>query len=121
MHLKLPAANYIVNDYTFDFIPDPRDGKMRFYRFFGTSNSNANDDVVAALTAKFGPPKSNDENMQNGFGAQFKSTESMWANSLSILTVKERWNEISKMAIMLTDNRLLKIVADDDKARKPQI
>lgn len=119
--LKLPAEGYGIGVYTFDFIPDPRDGKMRFYRFFGTSHSNANGEVVAALTEKFGPPKSKIENSQNGFGARFESTESMWANPLSILTVKERWNTITKMAIMLTDNRLLKIVIDDDKARKAQV
>lgn len=120
MALKLPVEGYIIGVYTFDFIPDPRDGKMRFYRFFGTSNSKANGDVVEALSAKFGTPRTEVESMQNGLGARFDSATTQWANSLAILTVKERWTEVNKMAIMVTSNRLLKIVADADQKRKAE-
>lgn len=119
--LNLPIDGYVIGEYSFDFMPDPKDGKMRFFRFFGTSNTNANGAVVSALTTKFGPPKLQVEMVQNGFGAKFPSSTNIWANTLSILTVKEKWLEINKMAIMLTDNRLLQIVSDADAARKAKI
>lgn len=116
--LSTPTEGYIFGEYTFDFIADPRDGQKKFFRFFGMSNSNAHADIIAALTTKFGPTKSTTEAVQNGFGAQAPNTVSQWANPLSILTVKERWLSMNKMALMLTDNRLLKVVNDADEVRR---
>lgn len=119
--LKVPAEGYIIGEYSFDFIRDQKDGQLRFYRFFGKSNTNAYPDTVAAMAAKFGLPKTEPENVQNGLGATFASTTSTWANPLSILTVKERWSKVTLMAIMMTDNRLLAIEAAAREARKPGI
>lgn len=116
--LSLPSEGYVVGVYSFDFIKDPKDGGMKFYKFFGTSHSNANSDVIAALTGKFGTPRKSVETMQNGFGASFQSANNTWANAKSVLTVKERWMTLNKLAIMLTDNRLLKIANDAEAAEK---
>ena len=119
--LNTPSEGYIFGEYSFDFITDPRDNKLKFYKFFGTTHSNAFPAIFGALSAKFGASKTTTEAVQNGFGARFDSKVSSWANALSIITVKERWLSVNKLAVMVTDNRLLKIVTDHEANRKKEI
>ena len=119
--LKTPSDGYIFGEYSFEFIIDPRDNKSKFYKFFGTSHSNAYTAIFSALSAKFGASKTTNEAVQNGFGAHFDSKVSTWTNTLSIITVKERWLSVNKLAVMVTDNRLLKIVTDHEVNRKKEI
>jgi len=55
--LGLAASGYGMMDYGFYFIPDPKDGVLRLYKFTGTSNRNAASDVITAMTGKFISPQ----------------------------------------------------------------
>ena len=105
--LSVPVEGYGVNVYSFDFIKDSKDGDLKLFKIFGQTHSDAYDGIVNALSKKFGPPETLHDTTQNGFGANFPNATNIWENPLSLVTVKQRWVEVNRMAIMITDNRLL--------------
>ncbi|THD35691.1 MAG: hypothetical protein E7773_10110 [Sphingomonas sp.] len=116
--LKLAATNYASNEYSFSFIKDPKDGVMRLYEFEGRSNVAVFEDVVEALTGKWGKPVTVAGTVQNKMGASFDQSTSVWSNPLSSITAQSRFSKIDDMAIIMTDTRLLKVVSDARAAKK---
>lgn len=116
--LSLANSGYATYDYSFSFIPDPKDGVMRLYKFAGTSNAAAMSKVVSALTAKFGTPKIENDKVQNQIGNSFDQTTANWLNPLSSLTVQDRFSKIDDMGIVLVDNRLAGLVAREKAAEE---
>lgn len=116
--LSLAGSGYAAYDYSFSFIPDPRDGVLRFYRFEGESNRSAFGDVVEALTAKFGKPNLSHDTVQNGIGNNFDKTTAVWINATSSILTSNRWTEVDKMGIVVSDKRLSDIFEAAKTARK---
>jgi hypothetical protein len=107
--LGFASSGYGTYDYSFKFMPDPKDGVMRFYEFEGSSNRNATDDVIKALTAKFGDPTITISKVQNQLGASFDQVTAVWANPAASITVQDRWTKVDDMVIIVDDSRLEEI------------
>ena len=116
--LAIAASGYAANSYSFSFIADPMDGVMRLYGFDGRTNVSAFGDALEALTAKFGTPRVDKGTIQNKMGNSFDQTTAVWANPLSSLTIQSRWSKIDDMGILMTDERLQKLVRDARAAKK---
>lgn len=116
--LGLAASGYGMMSYGFYFIPDPKDGVMRLYKFSGTSNRNAAGDVITAMTGKFGQPNIVTDKVQNKMGASFDHVVATWSNPASVIMVEDRYTKIDDMGIVMLNNRLSKIVSDADAAKK---
>jgi hypothetical protein len=104
--LGFAGSGYGTYDYSFKFMPDPRDGVMRFYEFEGTSNRNAAGEVIQALTSKYGTPSIDRSTVQNNAGANFDRIIAIWANPVSSISVNDRFEEVDKMGIIVDDARL---------------
>jgi hypothetical protein len=108
--LNLAGTEYASYEYEFDFVPDPKDGVAKLYKFQGSSSSNATADVVTAMSAKFGNPVITTAKVQNVFGASFDQTTANWTNPAATILVQDRWTKIDDMLILMTDKRLSDIV-----------
>jgi hypothetical protein len=108
--LSLANTKYAANFYSFSFIADPKDGVKKLFRFEGTSNAAAAQDVIAAITTKFGKPKIVKGSVQNRIGNRFEKTSAIWVNSKSSLSVEDRFTKVDDMEIVMIDNRLSDIV-----------
>lgn len=120
--LKLAASQYATNDYSFRFLKDPEDGVMRLYQYEGQSNLAAFDDVVEALTGKWGAPKLTEGKVQNKIGNSFDQTTAIWSNPLSTILVQSRFTKIDNMGIIMSHTRLggvLQHAKDKKKAETP--
>lgn len=116
--LSLAGSGYAVYDYSFSFMPDPRDGVLRFFSFQGKSNRDAFDDVVEALTAKYGRPRLSQDTVLNGIGNSFNRETAEWMNGTSSIVTSDRWGEVYRMGIVVSDKRLSDILQKAKAARK---
>ena len=116
--LSLAGSGYGTIEYSFGFVPDPKDGVLRLYQFYGTSNRNAASDVIEALTTKWGPPKIVNDKVQNRMGASFDQVTALWTNPAASITVQDRWTKIDNMAILVTSNRLSDVIKRAKDAKK---
>jgi hypothetical protein len=119
--LSLAGSGYGTIEYNFSFVPDPKDGVMRLYQFYGVSNRNAASDVVEALTTKWGAPKIVNDKVQNRMGASFDQVTALWNNPAASITVQDRWTKIDNMAILVTSNRLADVVKRAKDAKKAAV
>lgn len=117
--LSLADSGYAIYDYSFRFIPDPKDGVLRLYRFIGETNRNAFGSVQAALTNKFGKPAVSQDEVQNGIGNIFTRTILLWKNDVSEILVSDRFSELNKMTIVVSDKRLVEAYKRAISAAKP--
>lgn len=120
--LSLANSGYAAYDYSFYFIPDPNDNILRLFKFRGTSNASATNDVIDAISNKYGLPKITKDTVQNKIGNEFIQTTAVWNNTVSELIVQDRYTQIDKMGITMTDNRLndvLRKKIEDEEAAKP--
>lgn len=104
--LSLADSGYAVYDYSFSFIPDPKDGVLRFYRFVGETNRNAFSAVISALSRKFGKSIITQDEVQNGLGNKFARTMASWRNESSEILVMDRFQKLNDMVIVVSDNKL---------------
>lgn len=116
--LNLAGSMYAANQYSFSFMPDPVDRLPRLYRFQGVSNRNAADDVIEALTQKWGAPKLVKDKVQNKMGASFDQLTALWDNPAASILVQDRWTKIDNMVIIFSDKRLTDIYDAAEKAKK---
>lgn len=119
--LGLAGSGYATIRYSFSFVPDPADGVPRLYSFTGTTNTLAMDNIVEAITAKFGMPRVLQGSVQNGFGAKFSQTTDVWATQSGSLTVQSPAGEVGKMGIVMLDKRLADVVDRAGAARRATI
>ena len=91
---------------------------MRLYEFSGESDISVFGDVVDALTAKWGKPLTASGKVQNRMGSWFEQTTAVWSNALSSITVQSRFNKIDEFGLIVTDQRLSKIISDARAAQK---
>ena len=117
--LSLADSGYAVYDYSFSFIPDPKDGVLRFYRFVGETNRNAFGAVESALAHKFGEPIVTQDDVQNGLGNRFTRTMAIWRNNTSEIFVTDRSSEVNKMVIIVSHKGLLQVYEKAVSANKP--
>lgn len=117
--LSLADSGYAVYDYSFSFIPDPKEGVLRFYRFVGETNRNAFGAVEGALAHKFGKPIITQDEVQNGLGNRFTRTMVIWRNSVSEIFVTDRSSEVNKMVIIVSHKELLQVYEKAVSAVKP--
>lgn len=117
--LSLADSGYAVYDYSFSFIPDPKDGVLRFYRFVGETNRNAFSAVISALSRKFGRPIMTQDEVQNGFGNKFARTQASWKNDNSGILVVDRFQKLNDMVIMVSDKRLSEVYNKAALAQEP--
>lgn len=59
------------------------------------------DQAKAALSAKYGRPKSKDSLIQNAMGAKFPQTELSWESDRAVLTVRRHGDKIGTPSISL--------------------
>ena len=119
--LSLAGSGYAAYDYSFSFVPDPIDGKLRLYKFLGTSNINAAPAVIEALTSKYGKPEISSGEVQNKIGNSFAQTRALWSNTNGSILVEDRYLKIDDMVIIVSDKRLSKVIEETDAARKASI
>lgn len=119
--LELAGSGYGSRNYSFSFVADPKDGVMRLYQVEAVSNRNAFNDVVQALTGKWGAPKLANDVVQNKMGASFPQVTASWSNPAASITTIDRWNKIDEMVILVVHNRLSGMIADAKSAKKASI
>lgn len=120
--LSLANSGYGSGDYSFSFIKDPKDGIPRLYKFTGSSNVAAYQATVEALSGKWGVPTLEKGAVQNRIGNSFDKETATWANPLASILVESRFSKIDDMIVIMTDDRLFKIITDAkavEKAKKP--
>ena len=115
--LRIAGTAYTTIAYSFAFVPDPKDGVLRLFKFRGVSIRGAEPVAVDALTAKYGKGKINTGTVQNGFGNHFEQVSAEWSSALGSITAIAPATTTSDMAIIMTDKRLSKFV-DDRRATK---
>jgi hypothetical protein len=116
--LNLAGSGYGANDYSFVFVADPKDGVVRLFRFQGITNSLAADEVVDALTAKFGKPIKSIGEVQNGLGNHFQQANHRWSKSGGSLLVQSPSLATNKMTIIMSDDRLEEYVKQQEALKK---
>jgi len=121
MGIKLASSNFVSRNYSFDFIRDPRDGVMRFYKLICLADDGAEPDVINSLKAKYGSPHVETDTVQNGDGGVFKQYISIWLNRLSSITVIDPYTSVDKMGIFFTDERLNDIYENELRTDKEKI
>lgn len=120
---SLGAANsgYGFYDYSFQFVPDPKDGVLKFYLFDGATNRDAFPDTLSALTSKYGPPAITKDSVQNGIGNIFERTIAVWSSKLSSIVLIDRRGEVDKMGIRIKSIRLSEVVEKIEKEQKAAV
>ncbi|HEX4078241.1 MAG TPA: hypothetical protein VHX61_05130 [Rhizomicrobium sp.] len=89
------------------FIRDPLDQIPRLYSINAITNNNAAANALEGLKEKFGlPTKYVSNTVQNAMGASFPHISASWKSPLSTIQFEAPYNEIDKMAIIYTENRL---------------
>lgn len=119
MGLSMGGGDYVAYDYNFGFIPDPTDGVLRLYAIWLETSLDALPDVDSALRSKFGKPtQSSLSPVQNGFGAAFPQTTSVWSNPVSSVTMQSPFERIDRMLVLYDLKRLsAQAVRDVERAR----
>lgn len=103
--LNLGGGSYGSSKYGFEFMPDGA-GTPRLYEIYVEANLDAADDIVAALTAKYGKPKSIPGTMQTKAGARFDQITHIWANPKSSITMQTRATRIDDMVLLFVHTGL---------------
>ena len=119
--LKLAGSGYVAYDYSFSFLPDPTDGVLRLYQFQAETNHNAAQDVMLALTQKWGKPVTTKEQVQNRMGASFDRIVATWSKPGASIFVQDRWLKIDKMMMLMSSQRFVDIIAEAEEKRKASI
>ncbi|MCL6252319.1 hypothetical protein M3P36_14860 [Altererythrobacter sp. KTW20L] len=119
--LRLAGSGYATIEYSFSFVPDPRDGVLRLYQFQGVTNRRAEDAITQALTLKFGTPELRTGVVQNGIGNRFDQVTAVWSDTTGSLLVQSPSQSVDRMTILMTDAHLSSYVADQEAAAQAAI
>ncbi|MGN6270272.1 MAG: hypothetical protein ACTHM0_10320 [Sphingomonas sp.] len=119
--LDLAGSRWALNEYSFSFAPDPKDGVLRMYQFSGMTNVRADDVVVQALTAKYGQPKTMSGTVQNRLGGTSDQVTDEWSRGTGSLIVRSPAVASDKMMVVMVDNRMSKIVDDEEAAKRAAV
>jgi hypothetical protein len=99
--LDMGGSKYASYRYSFFFVPDPKDHVPKLYRIMLPTNLGAMEDVIEALTDKFGPATNSSTGVvRNKLGAKFTQKTYTWTNSTSQILVQGPWSEIDDMVVV---------------------
>lgn len=119
--LRLAGSGYATIEYSFSFVPDPRDGVLQLYQFEGLTNRRAEDAIIEALAAKFGTPEVTTGVVQNGIGNRFDQITAIWSDATGSLLVQSPSQSVDRMTILMMDTRLSRHVAAQEAAAQAAI
>jgi hypothetical protein len=104
--LNMGGGRFVSGVYQFSFIRD-RDEVMKLFKIVLYSNVGAMQDVIDALTDKFGPASDTQTDIvQNSMGAKYPQHTYTWSNSVSSIFVQGPHNSLEGMVIVYGDTSL---------------
>lgn len=99
--LKMGGGRYVSYVNGFEFAPDAS-GTLRLYNTHAETNIAAVPDVLAALTQKFGVPKTTRGTVRNGVGNSFPSVTHVWSRPDSEIRLEAPFSKTTDMNLSFT-------------------
>ncbi len=118
--LPLADGQFAVNDYSYRFVPDPVDKKLRLYEIKLVAHIRWMPLIISTLTKSYGPPKAVTKTVKhNGFGASVPGTNAIWLNGVSSIAVDGPFQTVSDVVVSYRLSRLARIVIAAQNAPPP--
>lgn len=118
---NLGGGEYGSIDQTLAFVPDPVDQTLKLYMVATRTNILALDDLLPALTAKFGAPKILKGSMQTKGGGTFDQATYVWDNGVSSITMQTRFTKVDDLGLIYRHKRLGALVDKAEAGKKSAV